>query len=500
MNSYLNEVTKVDWWERIATLCKTLSKPVIELGRGAWKRTLPLHFLLPAAFAIQLFIKFGLDKRLFKLLSVELFYPKSALWYSIYYVAMISTPFWFWAWNEALKRERLSKVLKEVFQSIGLKNNLGKIPAYVFDKPVDPSTRKLCVSKAALTLSDFNRTKQGIESGLHVYIDEIRDNLAQGTVDIIYSSKPMPEICRIANYKKIPAPTFIVGSTRAKEVRSSLTAVPHLLVAGQSGAGKSVFIRQLVTTLYFNDPHCTFTLVDFKGGVEAQLFERLSRVTTPNTMEKALYQLSQMTDTIEYRMEVLKANNCRDIGQFLRLSKDKRQLPKARGAVTIPGFNRHLIVVDEAAEMFLANGKAKATEAQEARRILSQVARQGRAIGIHLVVATQRPDSRALDPQIKANLTGVLCFQMVNDISSILVLGNGRATDLPPVQGRAIWKAGYQMVEVQTPFLSDDEVNELFKDERTNSNTTDDSHQRPNSQADACVEALEPMVENDSHC
>ncbi len=126
-------------------------------------------------------------------------------------------------------------------------------------------------------------------------------------------------------------------------------------------------------------------------------------------------------------------------------------------------LNREFIIVDEAAELFLASDKAKASDVQRARRILSDIARRGRAAGVHLIIATQRPDSRSLDPQVKANLPGVLCFQMVNDASSITVLGNGKATDLPPVPGRGIWKVGAQMIEVQTPFLSHDAASDLLK-------------------------------------
>ena len=73
---------------------------------------------------------------------------------------------------------------------------------------------------------------------------------------------------------------------------------------------------------------------------------------------------------------------------------------------------------------------------------------------MHLIVATQKPDSSSFDQTVKSNLPGVLCFQMVNDVSSISVLGTGRATDLPPNPGRGIWKNSLDMVEVQTPFMT----------------------------------------------
>ena len=116
-------------------------------------------------------------------------------------------------------------------------------------------------------------------------------------------------------------------------------------------------------------------------------------------------------------------------------------------------LGRKLVVIDEAAEIFLGGHHATSGELNLARKAVSQIARQGRAVGVHLVVATQRPDAKAIDPQVKTNLTGIVCFQMPNNISSMTVIDSGRATHLPSVPGRAIWKYGGKVVELQTPRL-----------------------------------------------
>ena len=122
-----------------------------------------------------------------------------------------------------------------------------------------------------------------------------------------------------------------------------------------------------------------------------------------------------------------------------------------------------MIVIDEAADLFLSGGGVDVSEIQKARRFLVELARKGRAAGYHLVFATQRPDGKSIDPQIKANLPGVLCFQMPNDASSMTVIGNGRATDLPAIPGRAIWKSGSELTEVQTPYLSIETANAFLE-------------------------------------
>lgn len=122
------------------------------------------------------------------------------------------------------------------------------------------------------------------------------------------------------------------------------------------------------------------------------------------------------------------------------------------------------MLVDEAADLFLASAAVTAKQAAECRAILSAIARKGRALGVHLVLGTQRPDVKSLDPQIKANLTSVVCFQMKNNASSMTVLDSGRASHLPEIPGRAIWKKGNKMMELQTPHLTPAEVEVMLVD------------------------------------
>ncbi|MBI4403531.1 MAG: hypothetical protein HY537_05190, partial [Deltaproteobacteria bacterium] len=204
-----------------------------------------------------------------------------------------------------------------------------------------------------------------------------------------------------------------------------------------------------------------FTLIDLKGGLEFQLFENVKRVSVRGDIASAIGELKELEEVIAKRFALLKANKCKDIAQYLQ--KPKLQCVGADGVPADIPLNRHIIVVDEAAELFLTNSLANPDDVRKAKEILSRVSRQGRSLGIHLIVATQRPDSRALDPQIKANLPGILSFQMANDTSSITVLGNGRATDLPPIPGRGLYKNSFDMVEVQTPYLPSEKAEELLE-------------------------------------
>lgn len=450
-NAYLKMLSEIKYEE----IFKALLVPLVGLYYGFKQRLIPFELLLTFSSVFCFSHNIGVDFFAYHSLHLDKIYPESFLGHLKQNIFYFVLPFLIWGFFEGAKRIRFKKRVEETLVTAGLRSVLGKVPEVVGLYPVDQDTQKLVLTKVSFALCDFVNAKARIESGLRAYVDDIKENRIKGTVEILFSDMSLPTSVR---YKKVDSHTtssFFVGSTRANEIFGDLDKTPHLLVAGQTGGGKSTFLRNLITTLFLNSPEMKFTLIDLKGGLEFQLFEELSRVEVIPNLDKAIEELSSLQAELIRRIEYLKKNKVKDITHL-----DS----KADGATFLK--SRRLVVVDEAAEMFLSGGGADSSKIIQARRILSLIARQGRAAGINLVIATQRPDSRSLDTQVKANLTGVLCFPMQNDSSSITVLGNGRATDLPLIPGRAIWKEGPSLTEVQTPYLSVDEADQLLEPHR----------------------------------
>ena len=434
---------------------KTLTVPLIELFYGVKTRTLPWEWCASAFVAVTALLIRRIDVWVFRKAHLAALYPRSLYAYWPYFFFLASSGFLVWAGLQTGRRRRLVRQLGEAFQCAGLKNKMGRVPGFISDRPLDQQTR------------------------LQVYVDDIRECRERGTIDITYSHLPMPDVVDLGDVKRIGGMCFAIGHTRTKLIKANLEQVPHLLVAGQTSSGKSTFLRQLIVSTYLNNRDFTFTLADLKEGLEFQIFENLPRVRVVSNLADASAALSKFNRILVARMQLLKLNAAKDLAAYLKIPPADRKTAPI-GAAEGESFGRHLIIIDEAADLFLAGGGVAPDQIQAARRNLVELARKGRAVGLHLVFATQRPDARSIDAQVKANLPGILCFQMPNDASSMTVLGSGRATDLPPIAGRAIWKCGSETLEVQTPYLSPEKADDLLKDFRTQTPNKDDTAARPN--------------------
>lgn len=402
-------------------------------------------FIVPVAIEwdVQYFIKYGIP------------YPRG-FWYQCYVWSLALSGFFIWGSYRATLKMRMLSQLTNAFRAIGLTNTIGDLPEVVSDYKIDNYTRLLRLTRKFMPKSRFENEKDSIESALQIYIDEIKEDRETGTLDIIYGRRPMPSVIELAT-SKMAKDTFIVGSTRSGQIETNLQKIPHLLIAGQTGGGKSTAMRQLLTSLYISNPDYKFSAIDLKGGLEFQLFRDLPRVKIYSDTSQASSALVYLEKQLEKRQMILKKAGCSDIGQFLKLSEEEKKKSAGRD-----DMSRHVIAVDEIAELFLGSSRGGTSDLRKAREALSRIARLGRALGLHLVAGTQRPDSSALDPQTKANLIGKLCFQMGDIHSSQVVLGNARAKYLPAIPGRAIWQTGDTQIELQVPFLSTESAEKIL--------------------------------------
>jgi len=485
---------------------KRAMQPLVEIYYGIRTRTIPWLPCAIVAAIVSLSLYYRVDLWLYTKIATSKvpvvnsifrfglrhLYPFSSPLYWVYFSCLTLSGFFVWGLWLAQVRWRLKDKLENAFEVAGLRNRLGKTPQLIYDIPLDVDTRKIKITNAKFPLTDFKKNQASLESALQIYIDEIKERRSHGTIEITYCLEPLEDKIEYSRLGQVPPRHFPVGFSRARTIIPDFEKVPHLLVAGQTSGGKSTFLRQFITTVYLGNKTFHFTLIDLKGGLEFQLFENLPRVKVIPNLQLASHSLKKFHAELELRMKLLKENKCKDITEYLKIpDAEKKVIAEFKAGSTL---SRHLIVVDEAADLFLAGASAPSGEIQKAKRVLSEIGRKGRAVGLHLVIATQRPDSRALDPQIKLNLPGVLCFQMANDASSISVLGNGRATDLPAIAGRAIWKCGTDMIEVQTPLILPAEVDELLKKHRTATDAVATQEEDLGNIDDQSDESADPVV------
>lgn len=457
LNSDNNKKTNVDLWKLFQRIGFGISQPLIEVIYGIRKETIPLGPLIAWGLLFDYLVLSKMDQRFFHLLKIGWLYPKNPVLFSIYIIIGVFFGFWVWGAIQTQRKSKMITRLSDVFQECGLKSPMGRLPNFIFDKPVDELVRRMRLTNAFMSKVKFDEAKDKLESSLQVFIDEISESKSNGTIDILYSHYEIAKMVELKEFKTLESAHFFIGQTRARPIRSSLTETPHLLVGGQTGGGKSTFLRQLITTLYCNNKDYYFSLIDMKGGLEFQLFEHRDRFKVYSKTTDAANLFNRLDELLSERFELLKLNQCKDIEEFQRKPAAQLKFPNN----VIPDkvkVNRHIVVIDEAAELFLANGRSNMSQVQELNRKVIRIAAQGRAVGIHLIVATQKPDTKAISSQIKANLTGIISFPMATLGASFSILGNGRAKELPATPGRAIWKSGLDQFEVQTPFISPEQA------------------------------------------
>ncbi|TAH26425.1 MAG: DNA translocase FtsK [Cytophagales bacterium] len=255
--------------------------------------------------------------------------------------------------------------------------------------------------------------------------------------------------------KELPV---VFGKTISNEVFVvDLAKMPHLLMAGATGQGKSVGLNVLLASLIFkkHPSQLKFVLVDPKK-VELSLFNKIERhflAKLPDTEEaiitdtkKVVHTLNSLCIEMDMRYDLLKEANCRNLKEYNQKFIERRLNPN-NGHRFMPYI---VLVIDELADLMMTAGK-------EVETPIARLAQLARAIGIHLVVATQRPSVNVITGIIKANFPARLSFKVTSKIDSRTILDTGGADQLVG-QGDMLFSNGSDLIRLQCAFLDTPEV------------------------------------------
>jgi len=251
---------------------------------------------------------------------------------------------------------------------------------------------------------------------------------------------------------------LVLGKTISNDIFvTDLTKMPHLLMAGATGQGKSVGLNAiLVSLLYRKHPsQVKFVLVDPKK-VELTLFNKIERhflAKLPDEAEaiitdtsKAVKTLNSLCVEMDERYELLKTAECRTIKEY-NAKFISRKLNPNNGHRFLPYI---VLVVDEFADLIMTAGR-------EVETPIARLAQLARAIGIHLIIATQRPSVNIITGTIKANFPARIAFRVTSKIDSRTILDAGGADQLIG-RGDMLLSTGNELIRLQCGFVDTPEV------------------------------------------
>ncbi len=367
-----------------------------------------------------------------------------------------------WAGERAFYRAKVLSRLRQAFLYCGLEVNQ-KLPAFIEDNAIDEHVRKLRLFTQGLPLKKFVENKENLEAQLNISIVKISEEAGdKGRINILYAMKELDTPALMENISAYADGEVPIGMSYEGPITVNMRDVAHILTAGQTGGGKSNFEKVATSVLTINNPEATVVYLDFKGGMElADLTNRLGeehrnfhKYEGPKACTRFLAQLGAQIEDRLVEIARLGASNLDDYNKRrlslegpVQSSDTIDTKPENSGEAP----RRTYIVIDEIAQLYARDPSIAKEELLAARAAVNRISRQGRAAGIHLIVATQKPDAMSFDQTVKANLPAVLCFPMASHAASISALGSKRAFDLnPETKGRAIWKYGPQTKEVQT--------------------------------------------------
>lgn len=344
-----------------------------------------------------------------------------------------------------LKEHRKKTQLKRRFEAIGLTDHFGWVPKLIATKRIDEYREKMIFRADAIGVDRFESKRSALEGILQKKISSISQGTNPAYVELTFNTRDLPRhvsVQALEASQSLSVESFYVGETVEGVLQQKITHLPHLMIAGTTGGGKSVFFKQVLYGLLKSSPHLQMYLIDLKGGLEFTDFKAAPNVRVVKTAEEAVVLLEAIEREMNARFKYLEEIGHREVSPFI---DDK---------------DRIVVAIDEASVLYAKRSSQDADYelVNRAREVTDSLAKLGRAAGIHLILATQKVSKETVETTIQENISARMCFRMNTLHGSLAVLGSKEALDIPSIPGRAIWLNGHKRIEAQAPSIVPGEI------------------------------------------
>ena len=296
----------------------------------------------------------------------------------------------------------------------------------------------------------FQGRKGDIQAAFNQTVESVlADENAPQYIEITLSTFPLPKLLRFDEHAErlTEEGQFLIGQSRQGVIIQKISELPHLLMAGTTGSGKSTFFKQALLGLMQSSPKAKFYLIDLKRGAEFRVFEKVPGVKFAKTIQPALALLREAKIEMNARLDHL------DAAGITKIDPEKDNIP------------RIIIAIDEASEILAVPHRNSPDKEDiiESRILVNDIAKLGRAAAVNLIVATQKVSKTIIDTSLQENMGGRLAFRMATLANSAQVLGSKDAREIPAIEGRARYQFGTKSLDIQAPFLTDEQLKYKLK-------------------------------------
>lgn len=372
-----------------------------------------------------------------------------------------------------------SKLLQQVLQDFGVNGNIVKIhPGPVVTLyELEPSAGTKSSRVVGLS-DDIARSMSAVSARIAVMPGKnaLGIELPNAHRETVY----LRELLETEQYKKYDGqlPLVLGKNISGEPVIADLAKMPHLLVAGTTGSGKSVAINTMILSLLYkySPKQCQLIMIDPKM-LELSVYEGIPHLLAPVVTEakKAVAALKWVVKEMENRYRAMSALGVRNIQGYNKAIEEAKHKGDKLTKKIQTGFDREtgqpifetvalpseslpniVVIVDEMADLMIVAGK-------DIESSIQRLAQMARAAGIHIIMATQRPSVDVITGVIKANFPTRISFQVTSKIDSRTILGEQGAEQLLGMGDMLYMAGGGRIERVHGPFVGDKEVEEVVQ-------------------------------------